>query len=263
MIHSQFVYWIFHTLILIDEDFLSDGILINTMFHTDVFFTNSFSSFNGKVCSKMLSNEKRSFCLTKFWLKFCFAVFFSRDIFFLFRQSFGGWTYCERTYDINRNLQRDYARLRLNKFGSDRTLTSVDGQVFSVHRCILEARAPLFTAMLNASERTGSGHFLGSMDSGTLDALLAFLYAGSVEGVGNTAMALLPVTDTYQLVDLKTFCELSLRAGIADVADAARFLILADKCHSADIKTRVLNVLKKTGNVGKFVHIGGAKNVRE
>ena len=163
---------------------------------------------------------------------------------------------------IQKNCLKDYANLYSSHSASDLTLVSSDGMEFPVHRLILSARAPVFTASLSDTpQKKSSGRcVVDSVDGKALNALLEFIYSGATGGAAGSAETLFAVANDFQLADLETACEKSLIACI-QVASAARFLILADKYHSAELKSGVLEYLK-AGHAGEFVASDGLQEVR-
>lgn len=136
-------------------------------------------------------------------------------------------------------LGRDLAALLETGKGADVKIT-VEDESFDAHRIILEARSPVFHALLNLPMREGAEGVVDikNIRPPVFKALLHFMYTDSLpeeleDGQMDAAIAqhLLEAADRYELVRLRQICENRLCQTV-DVDTAATTLTLAEQNHA-------------------------------
>ena len=136
-------------------------------------------------------------------------------------------------------LGRDLAALLEEGKGADVKIT-VEDETFDAHRIILEARSPVFHALLNIPMREGSEGVVNIKDirPPVFKALLHFMYTDALpdelgDGQMDAAIAqhLLEAADRYELVRLRQICENRLCQTV-DVDTVATTLTLAEQNHA-------------------------------
>eukprot|EP00803_Ostreobium_quekettii_P004434 evm.model.scf_2187.2 EVM.evm.TU.scf_2187.2 scf_2187:11453-16415(-) len=149
-------------------------------------------------------------------------------------------------------LGRDLATLLDSGKGADVKIT-VEDETFEAHRFILEARSPVFHALLNIPMREGSEGVADIKDiqPPVFKALLFFMYTDSLpdeleDGQMDAAIAqhLLEAADRYQLVRLRRICERRLCQTV-DVDTVATTLTLAEQNHAEELKRVCLDFVAR------------------
>lgn len=116
-----------------------------------------------------------------------------------------------------------------------------DDEEFNAHKIILEARSPVFRALLNSPMREGSEGVvcIHNVKAPIFQALLHFVYTDSLPDLGQEnesmdaafAQHLLEAADRYELVRLRRICERKLCQTV-DVDTVATTLTLAEQNHA-------------------------------
>ncbi|GMH40661.1 hypothetical protein BSKO_08565 [Bryopsis sp. KO-2023] len=150
-------------------------------------------------------------------------------------------------------LGNDLSALLRTGAGADVQFVA-DGEEFNVHKIILEARSPVFCALLNSPMREGSERVvhIKNIRAPIFRALLHFVYTDTVQelnqedGCMDAAFAqhLLEAADRYELVRLRRICERRLCQTV-DVETAATTLTLAEQNHAADLKVVCLDFVAR------------------
>ncbi|XP_020149228.2 BTB/POZ and MATH domain-containing protein 1-like [Aegilops tauschii subsp. strangulata] len=156
------------------------------------------------------------------------------------------------------NLIQHLGDLLRSKKGADMVF-EVGGDTFSVHRCVLAARSPVFSAELfGAMKEGGSGSIVrvADMEARVVKALLSFVYIDSLpetedeEDQGTMFQQLLVAADRYDLGWLKLICEEKLCAHI-DVFTAATILVIVEQHHCHGLKKTCIEFLSTPVSVSK------------
>lgn len=137
-------------------------------------------------------------------------------------------------------LGSDLASLLQMGNGTDTKLIA-DDEEFNAHKIILEARSPVFRALLNSPMREGCEGVvcIQNIKAPILQALLHFIYTDSFPELGQEngsmdaafAQHLLEAADRYELVRLRRICERKLCQTV-DVDTVATTLTLAEQNHA-------------------------------
>jgi len=130
-------------------------------------------------------------------------------------------------------LSEDMSNLFEKHSFSDCVLCA-SGKEFNVHKAILVARSPVFTAMFEHGMSESRDHRvqIDDIDSEVLREMLRFMYTGLAPNLERMADELIAAADKYQLERLKVMCEQSLCISLTN-DNACDTLILAD-LHSAE-----------------------------
>lgn len=129
---------------------------------------------------------------------------------------------------FTRDLSNDLSHLLESKQFTDMTLVVDDGE-FKVHRGILAARSPVFSAMFDNKMKEGlSGTaVIEDLDKEVLNELLYYIYSGRVKNLKEFGPSLLVASDKYNIPLLKEICEDFLSRNLTTEM-ACEELILAD-----------------------------------
>lgn len=102
----------------------------------------------------------------------------------------------------------DFEQMLQNKTLSDATFIC-RGKSYQVHKNILAARSPVFSAMFknNMKERNEDQVIITDMTQAELEELLRFIYAAKLENLQKVSRGLLAAADKYHINDLKEICE--------------------------------------------------------
>lgn len=140
-------------------------------------------------------------------------------------------------------LGADLAELYNSGSDSDCTFM-VEDEEFKVHKIILEARSPVFRALLNNPMKEGQEGRVVVRDikAPVFKAMLQFVYTDSLpeelDGQNlevHMAQHLLVASDRYQLVRLRRICERRLCETV-DIESVATTLTLAEQNHAEELK---------------------------
>eukprot|EP00798_Chlamydomonas_sp_ICE-L_P022692 gene22692-29846_t len=146
----------------------------------------------------------------------------------------------------------------------------VEGEEMKVHKMILEARSPVFCALLNTPMREGQEGrvVIHDIKASVFRVMLHFVYSDQLpeehEGpLLEVAMAqhLLVAADQYQLVRLRKICERRLCESV-DVETVATTLALAEQNHAEELKKVCLDFVSRNlaavMNADGFRHMTGS-----
>ncbi|XP_055347442.1 speckle-type POZ protein homolog [Paramacrobiotus metropolitanus] len=129
------------------------------------------------------------------------------------------------------NRLADMFSAETNLQSADFTICSSEGQSFSVHRLLLMAFSPVFSAMLthDSMERQHALCQLDDIDGETVTIFLDYLYGCNMAKVNpDNAEKVLIMADKYAVTDLRSFCELMLSKNL-NVENAAKYLACAEQ----------------------------------
>jgi hypothetical protein len=117
-------------------------------------------------------------------------------------------------------------------------------KVFKCHRLILSARSPVFRAMFlnNTVEVPARKVEIEDLQPNILEAMLLFIYSGSVPNLAEVAGELLAAAEKYQLDHLKTLCEDELIKA-TNLGNAIIHLQLGDTYQAKDLKRRAMDLV--------------------
>ncbi|KAL5289404.1 SPOPL.2 family protein [Megaselia abdita] len=158
-----------------------------------------------------------------------------------------------------RDLSNDFSNLFESKQYTDTTLVVDDGE-FNVHRGILAARSPVFSAMFERTMKEGlSGTaVIEDIDKEVLNELLYFIYTGKVKNLKEYGPGLLVASDKYNIPMLKEICEEFLANNLT-LEMACECLILADIHSCETLKPKCTEFV--IGNAVQVTKTTGWKNM--
>lgn len=143
------------------------------------------------------------------------------------------------------SINDDFEQLFENNKFSDVKLV-VRGQEFRVHKAILTARSPVFSAMFEHEMRENNENLVEIVDiePDVMQEVLRYIYAGRVKHVQDIKGDLLAAANKYGIDELKAVCEEKLINDL-NVDTVGELLILAD-CHEAgNLKYSAIEFLAK------------------
>lgn len=149
-------------------------------------------------------------------------------------------------------LGKDLVDLFYSGSGTDYVIAVADEEI-RVHKFVLEARSPVFRALLNSPmQESAAGRVtLHDIQPTVFKALLHFVYTDALpeelEGAGlevPMAQHLLVAADQYQLIRLRRICERRL-CDTVDVETAATTLTLAEQNHAEELKRVCLEFVSR------------------
>eukprot|EP00798_Chlamydomonas_sp_ICE-L_P005005 gene5005-34789_t len=164
------------------------------------------------------------------------------------------------------NLGSDLVGLLTSGNESDCTFV-VENEEMKVHKIILEARSPVFRALLSSDMREGHEGRVVVQDikASVFRVMLHFVYSDSLpeehEGLNlevPMAQHLLVAADQYQLVRLRRFCERRLCETV-DVETVATTLTLAEQNHAEDLKKVCLEYVSR--NLAAVMNTDGFRHM--
>ena len=147
-------------------------------------------------------------------------------------------TICRITDAPKVNLARNYGALRAFASASDFVIVSSENRAVPVHRQILTARSIYFAAMLkhDTDENAEGVCTISDLDSKTSDALLDFIYTGTVSSNDAAVVEqLLVAAEKYSFLELKEMCAIML-IGHIDYSNYKRLADLADQNSTESLK---------------------------
>jgi len=118
-----------------------------------------------------------------------------------------------------------------------------------VHKCILAARSPVFTAMFEHKETKEAQENRVEITDLSIEVcriLVEYIYTGKVNSVHEYALELLEAADKYQLDHLKNSCALYLSSHL-NVESVARILLTADLHEIKELKDKCFNFIITKG----------------
>ncbi|KAL7077456.1 hypothetical protein ACQ4LE_003219 [Meloidogyne hapla] len=162
-----------------------------------------------------------------------------------------------RSCNCERQLGEDYLKLLSDMVLTDFTI-KVQEKEIHVHKAILAARSPVFSAMLqhvDTSESKTGILEIKDVEYNVVKEMLRFIYCGKSSGeLSEIASDLLIAADKYRLEELKNHCEQSLIQAI-NFDNACHLLIIADMYGASNLRKKVLHFIKL--HPKKIVHTAG------
>lgn len=166
------------------------------------------------------------------------------------------------------NLHLDFQEMLNDGEGADVTF-SVDGQLFSAHRCVLAYRSPVFRAELFGpmKENVSKSIPIDDMEPSIFEALLHFIYTDrlpdSCNDGRNAAMQhLLVAADRYAVERLRLMCESKLSEAI-DVETVATTLVLAEQHNCSQLRRACIGFMASPNMLGPVMRTDGFKHLME
>lgn len=164
------------------------------------------------------------------------------------------------------NLHMDFQQMLHDGQGADVTF-SVDGQLFSAHRCVLAYRSPVFRAELFGpmKENVSRSIPIDDMEPAIFEALLHFIYTDrlpdSCSDGRNAAMQhLLVAADRYAVERLRLMCESKLSEAI-DVETVATTLALAEQHNCSQLRRACIGFMASPNMLGPVMGTDGFKHL--
>lgn len=118
-----------------------------------------------------------------------------------------------------------------------------------VHKIILSARSPVFSAMLeeHTEEAQNNQVTYDDIDYDVMREMLFFMYSGHCPMLSQMALDLLAVADRFQLNGLKEMADQVLRSGLT-TESVCRNLVLADLHNAHDLKSDAIRFIAQYSN---------------
>ena len=128
------------------------------------------------------------------------------------------------------------------------TTEATKNAVFYAHKAILAARSPVFARMFASGmkERATNTVDLSDIEPDVLKELLTYIYTGECPNIKAQAESLLYQAEKYDLSHLKALCEERLSYDL-QIDNAARILLLADKCNANGLKNNSVLFINEHG----------------
>ncbi|XP_065209115.1 speckle-type POZ protein B-like [Planococcus citri] len=129
---------------------------------------------------------------------------------------------------------------------SDVTI-SVNGKTYDLHKAILAARSPVFSAMFSnytMLENQKNEVEIKDIQQDIFEEMLYYIYTGTTRNLDELAFELIPVTDKYDLDELKNMCE-QVMFNKLSLENAAEILMLADMHRAEELKAQTLQFIKR------------------
>jgi BTB/POZ domain len=164
--------------------------------------------------------------------------------------------------EINQSSLADhFAELLRQEKYSDASIT-VDDKKFNVHRFILSARSPVFSAMFEnrMREKAQNQVKIENFSAEVVDDLLMFAYTGRSPNVKKLARELLEASEQYIMPDLKNLCEVTLASQVT-VENAAELLIISDMYNAMQLKKMIVHCIVRQS--GQIMQTEGWKQLEE
>ena len=150
------------------------------------------------------------------------------------------------------SLGKDLSSLLESRIGSD-VVFEVDSERMAAHKIILQARSPVFKALLTGPMREGHENVVAVQDvrAPVFSALLHFAYSddlpADLQGSGlevTMAQHLLAAADRFQLIRLRSICERRLCETV-EVDTVATTLALAEQNNAWELKRVCLEFVSR------------------
>ncbi|KAI1719983.1 BTB/POZ domain-containing protein [Ditylenchus destructor] len=124
-----------------------------------------------------------------------------------------------------------------------------DIKEIKVHKIVLSARSPVFSAMLenHTEEAQNNQVTYADIDYEVMHEMLFFMYSGHSPNLSQMALDLLAVADRFQLNGLKEMADQILRSGLT-VENVCRNLVLADMHNAHDLKADAIRFIAQYSN---------------
>lgn len=144
----------------------------------------------------------------------------------------------ELDFDLDEGrMSQDFCTLYRDSKFSDVTLI-VENEKFRVHKAVLAARSPAFSAMFESTEMQEDGKnvvTIEKMTSEVVKAMVEYFYTDEVTNLEAIAFELLEASDRYRVQRLRGMCEQVLCKKL-NKENAAETLVHADLYHSDRLK---------------------------
>ena len=134
------------------------------------------------------------------------------------------------------NLGKCMEEARQNGLFTDVTLVA-DGREFKAHKVVLASRSQFFKTRF-ASRWSGSAGDkveMTDISASIMEAILSYMYTGTVTDIDKIAYKLLPVAEEYALVGLRGMCEETLAKSLT-ISSAVDVLIHTDAHNTINLK---------------------------
>ena len=120
--------------------------------------------------------------------------------------------------------------------------------VFYAHKAILAVRSAVFARMFTNDMKESATNTidLPDIESDTLNELMTYIYTNKCPNIKAQAEFLLYQAEKYELSHLKALCEERLSYDL-QIANAARFLLLADRYNAEQLKRNAVLFINKHG----------------
>ena len=143
----------------------------------------------------------------------------------------------------NCQLQNDIETLLKTLRFSDVEL-NVNKEVFHAHKLILAVRSPILAAMFEKEplEESKGSFIINDIDVVTFNEMMYYIYTDKIPDFKTTVFSLLPAANKYQLVKLKTMCEIYLYNNLT-MENVTNVLILADANSSTKLKAKAIEFI--------------------
>jgi speckle-type POZ protein len=148
-----------------------------------------------------------------------------------------------QTTRARRKLVEDLATLKDKQFAD--FVFKVENEKIPVHRAILAARSPVFSAMFqhDMQEKRTNETEIKDVTPAAFKALLQFIYTGHCE-VENLAEQLFVAAIKYDMRDLKQICDQELRKKLT-VDNAVDLLVFSDVYMAENLKDGAIRFINK------------------
>ncbi|XP_065219065.1 speckle-type POZ protein B-like [Planococcus citri] len=125
-----------------------------------------------------------------------------------------------------------------------------DNKEYPVHRAILASRSPVFANIFEDIYKSGQNYkhirinttSSQSINEEIMNETLRYIYTGKCEKLNELAEGLFSAANNFQLDELKTLSSQSMIEAIS-VENAANVLVLADKYHDEDLKSKTMEFI--------------------
>ena len=141
------------------------------------------------------------------------------------------------------NLVKSMEEARQNDLFTDVTLVA-DGKEFKAHKVVLASQSQFFKTRF-ASRWSGSAGDkveMTDISASIMEAILSYMYTGTVTDIDKIAYQLLPVAEEYALVSLRGICEETLAKSLT-ISSAIDVLIHADAHNIVDLKKACMDFI--------------------
>jgi hypothetical protein len=144
----------------------------------------------------------------------------------------------------NFSLSRFMEEARQNDLFTDVVLVLADGKEYKAHKVVLASQSQFFKTRFAdrwVSPKAGGSRggddrvSLTDVPAVIMEAMLAFMYIGKIEDIGNIAQQLLPAAEEYGLVGLRQLCEEELIQSLTSKT-VVNMLIHAADHNAPDLK---------------------------
>lgn len=134
-------------------------------------------------------------------------------------------------------VETDFKEMLLSGKNSDVTI-QVKRKKFKCHRCILSARSPVFSAMMehDMKEKASGVVTIKDAEPTAFQEFLLYLYTGNKDHLNWKNLAdLYKLGDKYNVEDLKSLCVKHIKKNIT-VVNFYEFFLLSQQCNDSELK---------------------------